>query len=142
MFACVLAGCGWQDTPPPPALHGARLAAVVDEVLQMPASAAARPLARINYLFAAPDASHRMFVADMAGKVYVVHDGVLRGEPFLDLAAARKGWFTSANLFEEGLATFAFHPDFAQPGWRGFRRFYTKASFISSNDQCPMRSSS
>ena len=56
----------------------------------------------------------------MAGKVYVVRDGVLRGEPFLDLAAARKGRFTSANLFEQGLATFAFHPDFAQPGRRGF----------------------
>ena len=119
-LACVLAGCGRQDGSPPPALHGARLAAVVDDVLRVPASSATRPLARINYLFAAPDASHRMFVADMAGKVYVVRDGVLRGEPFLDLAAARKGRFTSANLFEQGLATFAFHPDFAQPGRRGF----------------------
>ena len=128
VFACGLAGCGRQDDSPPPALHGARLAAVVDDVLQVPASAATRPLARINYLFAAPDASHRMFVADMAGKVYVVRDGALRGEPFLDLAAARKGRFTSANLFEEGLATFAFHPDFAQPARRGFRRFYTFAT--------------
>ena len=124
-FACVLAGCGRLDSPAPPALHGARLAAVVDDVLQVPASAATRPLARINHLSAAPDGSHRVFIADMAGRVYIVRDGTLRREPFLDIAAARKGRFTSANLFEEGLATFAFHPDFAQPGHRGFRRFYT-----------------
>jgi glucose/arabinose dehydrogenase len=113
-------------TPPPaPALHGQRLALVLEDVVTLPATRDAPPRARINFLDAPPDASGRLFVADMAGIVYLIRDGRLAAKPFLDLRAARGARFTAEQLFEEGLVSFAFHPDFDHRGQPGYRKFYT-----------------
>jgi glucose/arabinose dehydrogenase len=102
-----------------------KFAVVLEDVVTLPASSETPPRARINFLFHAADGSGRVFVNDMTGRVYVIKGGHLLPEPFLDMAIARKGKFTSTNLFEQGLNTFAFHPDFATHDRPGSGKFYT-----------------
>ena len=90
----------------------------------MPATGDGAPRARLNYLDTPPDDSGRLFVADMAGIVYVIRDGRPATKPFLDLRASRHA-FTAGQLFEEGLVSFAFHPDYDHRGQPGYRKFYT-----------------
>jgi glucose/arabinose dehydrogenase len=125
VLACVAATAACTHRAPPPPIHAQRVAIAIEDFVQVPPSSPTPPRARINDLHAAPDGSGRLFVADMTGIIYVIHDGHLRPEPFLDLRKARAGHFTDAHLFEEGLNTFAFHPDFARAGAPGFRRLYT-----------------
>ena len=91
----------------------------------MPPSSPTPPRARLNYLRAIPDGSGRLLVADMAGTLSIIEGGAVRPEPFLDLRIARKDRFVHEHLFEEGLSTFAFHPQFAEAGKPGFRKMYT-----------------
>jgi glucose/arabinose dehydrogenase len=100
-------------------------AVVLEDIVTIPASRETPPRTRINFLFHAGDGSGRVFVNDMTGKIYVIRDGHLLPEPFLDMATARKGRFTSTDLFEQGLNTFAFHPDFATRDRSGSEKFYT-----------------
>ncbi len=102
-----------------------KFAVVLEDIVKIPASSSTPPRARINFLFHAADGSGRVFVNDMTGKIYVIKGGQLLPDPFLDMAIARKGSFTSADLFEQGLNTFAFHPDFAKRDRPGFGKFYT-----------------
>jgi len=102
-----------------------KFAVVLEDVVQVPASSDSPPRARINFLFHAGDGSHRLFVNDMTGKIYVIRDGHVLPQPFLDMAIARKGSFTSTDLFEQGLNTFAFHPDFARGSRPGSGKLYT-----------------
>jgi len=98
---------------------------VIEDVAEAPAPNATPPRARLNYLRPLPDGSRRLVVADMAGALYMIEDGRLRAEPFLDLRVARKDVFVHEHLFEQGLSTFAFHPDFGRAGTPGFRKLYT-----------------
>ena len=60
----------------------------------------------------------RLYLVEKVGKVWVVEDGVLLPEPFLDLSE----WVLSAGN-EQGLVSFELHPDYAE-NRRGFI-FYT-----------------
>ena len=100
------------------------LAVELIDFIKVPPSSNQAPLAAINFLTDAGDGSGRLFVNDMRGKIYVIRDRRLLETPFLDVAAARNPYFRSDEL-EFGLLTFAFHPDFARTGTRGFGRFYT-----------------
>jgi glucose/arabinose dehydrogenase len=100
------------------------LAADLVDVVKIPPSSNQAPLAAINFLTHAGDGSGRLFVNDMRGKIYIIRDRRLLETPFLDVAAARNPYFRSDGQ-ELGLLTFAFHPDFATTGTRGFGRFYT-----------------
>ncbi|HEX3631935.1 MAG TPA: PQQ-dependent sugar dehydrogenase [Casimicrobiaceae bacterium] len=119
--AAILEACGDGTT----GSASMRFAVEVEDVVQIPASSESPPRARINFLFHAGDGSNRLFVNDMTGKIRVIKNGRLLPEPFLDMAIARKGSFTSTDLFEQGLNTFAFHPDFARSDRRGSGKFYT-----------------
>jgi glucose/arabinose dehydrogenase len=124
LWACaasILQACG--DGAPSSA--SMKFAVVLEDVVKIPASSETPPRARINFLFHAADGSNRLFVNDMAGKIHVIKDGHLLPEPFLDMAIARRGSFTSTDLFEQGLNTFAFHPDFATSKRPGSGKFYT-----------------
>jgi glucose/arabinose dehydrogenase len=72
----------------------------------------------------APDASGRLYVNDMRGKLWAIEDGAIVSQPFLDLAAALGSDFDQSGL-QGGFSTFAFHPDFATPGAAGFGKLYT-----------------
>jgi glucose/arabinose dehydrogenase len=86
-----------------------------------------RPLARINLLGTAPDGSGRLYVNDMRGKLWVIENGVVRPQPFLDMAAALGSAFDTVGS-QVGFSTFAFHPDFAVQGSAGYGKLYTSHS--------------
>ena len=123
--AALLGGCGTGHGSDRPAIHGARLAFVLADFVRIPPSASEPPQARINALIAAPDESHRLFVNDLRGKIWIIRGDSVMPQPLLDMAAARPDDFLSKELFEQGLNTFAFHPDFARAGTRGFGKIYT-----------------
>ena len=63
----------------------------------------------------APDGSHRMFVFDQVGKIWIINaDGTVAAMPFLDIAS--KMVTLNANYDERGLIGFTFHPDYATNG--------------------------
>ena len=67
----------------------------------------------------------RMFVNDMRGPLYSVGYG---GEPvrqYLDINDPRWGIGVLSTGGERGFQSFAFHPQFGEPGSPGFGRFYT-----------------
>ncbi len=93
------------------------LSAEIEDVRQLPASAGSPPLARINVLKQAPDASGRLFVNDLRGPLYAIDGETLY--TYLDLATLRPALKTSPGL-ASGFVSFAFHPGFASNG-----HFYT-----------------
>lgn len=65
----------------------------------------------ITAIAAPHDGSGRLFIAEQAGLVHIIEDGVVQPQPFLDLTA-------STNAFvEQGLLGLAFHPNYAANGW-------------------------
>lgn len=76
-------------------------------------------------LVEAPDDTHRMFVVDEIGKIWVLMpDGRRLTQPYLDLSGAIVPLQT--NYDERGLLGLAFHPDFKTN--RKFYVFYTAPS--------------
>ncbi len=69
------------------------LAVELIDFVQIPPSSNERPLALINFLFHAGDATGRLFVVDSRGKIHVVKNGRLLAEPFLDIATVRGAAF-------------------------------------------------
>ncbi len=98
------------------------------DVAQAPVtSGGARPLARLNLLQPSPDGTGRLFVNDMRGQLYVLEDGVLLTDPFLDVSSVLGANFVSGGQ-QQGFSTFAFHPDYANPGTDGYGKLYTVTS--------------
>jgi glucose/arabinose dehydrogenase len=95
-----------------------------EDFVTAPATAPTGPRALINFLYHADDGSGRLFVNDSRGPIWVINDGVLDPEPFLDMREARAGAFDPSNT-QKGLRSFAFHPDYETPGAAGFGKVYT-----------------
>ena len=71
----------------------------------------------------AGDSSHRLFLVEQSGKIWILSDGARAAQPFLDISAlvspsARRSGFT-----EQGLLGLAFHPQYASNG--SFFVYYT-----------------
>jgi glucose/arabinose dehydrogenase len=66
-----------------------------------------------TYLISPPGDAHRLFVVEKAGRIRIVKDGRVLGQPFLSLS----GKVSSGS--EQGLLSMAFAPDYATSG-----RFY------------------
>ncbi|MFM9884752.1 MAG: PQQ-dependent sugar dehydrogenase [Burkholderiales bacterium] len=60
---------------------------------------------------AAPPGDARLFIAERAGRIRIVQNGILLAAPFLDLSAR------VSTAGEGGLLSFAFHPQFAVNRW-------------------------
>jgi len=78
----------------------------------------------------------RLFVNDMWGPIYAVsYDGrsVVR---YIDINDPRWDRAVQAGGRERGFQSFAFHPQFGQPGTPGFGRFYTWAD-VQDNESPP-----
>ena len=76
----------------------------------------------------------RLFVNDMRGVLYhVSYDGgtVTR---YLDLTASQWGLSVQARGNERGFQSFAFHPQFNQPGTPGFGKLYT---YVDTSNKTP-----
>jgi hypothetical protein len=69
--------------------------------------------------------TRRMFVNDMRGPLYSVSYDGKSVKLYLDINAPAWGVSVQSGGNERGFQSFAFHPQFSQPGSRGFGRFYT-----------------
>jgi len=87
--------------------------------LQEVASGFERPLLVTN----ANDGSNRLFVVDQNGFIWVVIDGVVQKQPFLDVSG-----LISTNGNERGLLGLAFHPQFKTNG-----QFYINYTDVNGN---------
>jgi len=87
-------------TPQPPAIpfNPANVAVTLKSI----ATLAGRPLAVTN----AGDGSGRLFIADQDGRIWVMRDGAVLGQPMLDITDR------VSCCGERGLLGIAFHPDF------------------------------
>ena len=69
-----------------------------------------------------PDGSHRLFVADQTGKVWILRpNGTKMAQPFIDISSKMVTLFGTYD--ERGLLGFAFHPNYKTNG--KFYLFYT-----------------
>jgi hypothetical protein len=86
------------------------------------------PLVAPVYGVSAPGDSNDLFVVDQAGKIDVVHNGVMQSAPLLDLSSLEAAVPLSPGYDERGLLGLAFAPGFADPNSQGFHKFYTYQS--------------
>ena len=80
--------------------------------------------ARVMHLIDEPGTA-RLFVSDMRGLLYSVSYDGRDVSRYLDLRTEAWGVRVEASRNEQGLQSFAFHPQFDQPGRGGFGKFYT-----------------
>lgn len=113
--------------PLPPITPGG-VAVGIDDFVAPPRTSGSPPFARLNTLFHADDGTDRLFAADNRGKIWVIEDGAVRAQPFLDLRTTQAGGTLIDGNPEQGLRSFAFHPDFERPGTAGYGRVYTMAT--------------
>ena len=81
-----------------------------------------------------PEASDRLYVVDQAGKIHIIHQGILQPEPFIDVTdrlvqpLGILGSFDVDDYDERGLLGFAIHPEFADASHPGYHKVYTYTS--------------
>ncbi len=75
------------------------------------------------YLTSAHDGSGRTFVVEKAGRIKVIKDGKVLGEPFLDIVAKVR-----SKESERGLLSVAFHPRYRENG-----RFFVDYTDLDGN---------
>lgn len=108
------------DPTPDPA--PSRLALTLKEFVTLPRSEPVPPptdsrlirWSRINYLGELPDRSGRLFVPDLNGKLYLIHNG--QSAEYLDVGARVGPDFWSHRGLGSGFGFVAFHPEFAANG--------------------------
>jgi hypothetical protein len=76
-------------------------------------------------LLADEPSTHRMFVIDMRGPLWSVSDDGKTVRQYLDVNAPAWGVQVVSTGNEQGVQSFAFHPQFNQRGARGYGKFYT-----------------
>jgi hypothetical protein len=89
--------------------------------------------ARMMNLEHVPGTGH-VFVNDMRGPLYRVDEDGGDAALYLDIDAAAFGVGVQAQGRERGFQSFAFHPQFAQPGTPGFGKLYT---YTDTTNQTP-----
>ncbi len=88
----------------------------------------------------AADGSGRLFVCDQRGQIYIIQNGMMLPQPFLDLSSKIVPFAPTSYLFpmsasydERGLLGLAFHPGYANAQSPGYRKFYVFYSAPSPN---------
>lgn len=97
--------------------------------LQLPPTSDSLPHTRINMLKPFGDGSGRLAVSDLRGPLYIVSEG--SSSVYLDLSAEFGAFYDERGL-GVGLASFAFHPDFAENGL--FYTFHNEPRQTASAD--------
>jgi glucose/arabinose dehydrogenase len=69
-------------------------------------------LQKPTYLTHAGDGSGRLFITEQVGRIRLVVDGQLLGQPFLDISS-----LVGSRASEQGLLSIAFHPRYASNGY-------------------------
>jgi hypothetical protein len=78
--------------------------------------------------------TRQLFVSDMRGILYSVSYDGRTVRPYLDLRAAVWALSVQSSNFEQGLQSFAFHPQFTRQGMPGFGKFYT---YVETSNTAP-----
>jgi glucose/arabinose dehydrogenase len=78
--------------------------------------------------------TRRLFVNDMRGPLYSVSYDGKAVAPYVDINDTKWGVAVQSMGRERGFQNFAFHPQFGQPGTRGFGKFYT---YTDTSNQTP-----
>jgi hypothetical protein len=76
----------------------------------------------------------RLFVSDMRGILYSISYDGRSVTPYLDLRAEAWNVSVLSATFEQGIQSFAFHPQFTSRGAPGFGKFYT---YVDSSNIAP-----
>ncbi|MFN8375141.1 MAG: PQQ-dependent sugar dehydrogenase [Anaerolineae bacterium] len=71
-----------------------------------------RPIGVTN----AGDGSQRVFMWEQSGRIWIMQDGTLLDQPFLDISNLLSSEVFSGGYSERGLLGLAFHPDYAENG--------------------------
>lgn len=79
-----------------------------------------------NLLIPAPGDDNRLFIVDQSGQIWILQDGKLLEQPFLDVSEQMVK--LNAAYDERGLLGLAFDPGFADPKSPGYRRLFTYTS--------------
>ncbi|MCP5556474.1 MAG: PQQ-dependent sugar dehydrogenase [Verrucomicrobiaceae bacterium] len=114
-------------TQPIPLLATLFLAAVINPVSAAFPALYLKPVVQQQFhaptnIIDAPDSSHRLFVTDQPGQIYIIEGGMMRPQPFLDISS--KCVPLSTGYDERGLLGMAFHPGYDNPVSPGYRKFY------------------
>ena len=80
--------------------------------LTLVASGFTRPL----FVTHAADGSDRIFLVEQVGKIWILKDGILLEQPFLDIEDLISPGAITQSFSEQGLLGLAFHPDFPTNG--------------------------
>jgi hypothetical protein len=123
LLVSVPTACRSQAAPFPDPIETTRDVIVVgvEDFSDIPDSdgEAARPMLMVD-----EPGTGRMFVNDMRGPLHVVsYDGELR--PWLDINDPRWSFPVQHAGRERGFQSFALHPQFGEPGTRGYGKLYT-----------------
>src|SRR5690242_7134595 len=108
--------------PKPIAQNGEAARVNIAEFASIPDSngEAARMMLLVN-----EPGTRRLFVNDMRGPLYTVSYDGKTVTPYVDINASNWGVNVQSQGRERGFQSFAFHPQFNQPGTRGYGKFYT-----------------
>lgn len=68
-------------------------------------------------LYLTHDGTERLFVVEQTGYIWVIEDGAVLIEPFLDIAHLVPSTVAQGGYTERGLLGLAFHPDYANNGY-------------------------
>jgi glucose/arabinose dehydrogenase len=80
------------------------------------------------FLSGAGDGSGRLFIVCQTGEIFVIRDGVVLGEPFVNLSRQVSGPSQPGSYSERGLLGLAFHPRFQENGF-----FYVNYTDLDGN---------
>lgn len=125
-------------TDPVAAVQPSGLTAELVLLATLPPSSTSKPSARVNGLVHAADGSGRVFANDTNGLIWLIKNGQVDPEPFLDVRSLDIGFIGNGQGFADfakGLRSFAFHPDFENPGQPGFGKLYTVSTHSVANPQ-------
>ena len=92
----------------------------------------------------APGDPTNLYVVDQAGKIDVMHNGVMGTTPFLDITSIENAVPLKPGYDERGLLSMAFSPGFSNPASSGFHTVYTyqsEATGTAPADYAPVPSS-
>ncbi len=64
----------------------------------------------------AGDGSNRLFLVEQVGKIWILKDGLLQEQPFLDIEHLISPGALTQSFSEQGLLGLAFHPDYRHNG--------------------------
>jgi hypothetical protein len=122
------AACGWMNAlalgQAASLLPGAIQPGTIHVGLQPIASGLVAPV----FATSMPGDTSDLFVVDQAGKIDVIHNGVLQPTPFLDITSLESAVPLNPGYDERGLLGLAFAPGFNNPASSGFHTVYTYQS--------------